>query len=137
VSLEYEASTIVKLVEKKKVPLLVRHGVIAIWDGTRRVTKKTKNGKTLRTQQRVKAKERSVTRDKEGFIDAFNIITAQFSKYGHISPTMENVALTGKGRRQNSLHLRETDSRRRTMAFVRVYKKLFKDEIAAYNQSNS
>lgn len=132
-SVTYEASTIVELVEKKRVPLLVRHGVIAVWDGSQRILKKTKTGKVWRTQQRRKT-TRSVTRDKQGFIDAFNIIANQFATYGHIKPTFESIDLTGKGRQQNALHLREVDSRRRTMAFSRVYKKLFKDEIANYNQ---
>jgi hypothetical protein len=134
-STEYNAQTIVKLVEKKKVPLLVRHAVVAVWDGSRRVLKKTKTGKVFRTSQRKKVSSRPVSRDKKGFIDAFNIIASQFATYGHVRPTLESITLTGKGRKQNSLHLRETDSRRRTMAFMRVYKKLFKEEIKTYNES--
>lgn len=132
-SITYNAETIVKLVEKKKVPLLVRHGVIAVWEGSQRILKKTRTGKVFRTQQRRNVNERSVSRDKKGFIDAFNIISNQFMKYGHIKPTFESVDLTPKGRKQNALHLRETDSRRRTMAFNRVYKKLFNKEIQQYN----
>lgn len=124
--------TIVKLVEKKKVPMMVRHGVIAVWEGSRRVLVTTKDGKVWRTRQRVKFAS-PVTKDQKGFIGAFNIIASAFAEYGYVRSKLEVISLTGSGKQQNALHQREVDSRRRTMAFNRVYKKLFKDEIKQFN----
>lgn len=129
---KYNAMTIVALVEKKKVPLMVRHGVIAVWEGSRRVLKTTKDGKVWRTRQRVKFAP-PVSKDKKGFIGAFNIIASAFDEYGYVRSRSDVISLTGNGKAQNALHLREVDSRRRTMAFNRVYGKLFKEEIKEFN----
>jgi hypothetical protein len=130
----YTEEEIVELYMKKKLTLLVRHGTIAVWEGSQRILKKTKTGKIFRTRQR-RDVESPVPKNKSGFISAFNIIANQFTKYGFLSLTSD-VKLTGKGRQQNALHLREVDSRRRTMAFERVFKKLFADEIEEYKRNN-
>lgn len=124
----YDAELIAELVMKKKVPMMVRHGIAAIWEGTRRVMKKTSSG-TWRTKQRVRFHS-PVTKTKQGFIDAFNIIMASFRNYDFISEASTN--LTGHGQEQNRLHQRETDSIRRTMLFNRIFQKYFKEEIEAY-----
>lgn len=134
-AVKYNAAMIVKLVEEKKVPLMVRHGVIAVWEGTRRVLKTTKGGNVWRTRQRIKTAS-PVSKDKNGFVGAFNIISSAFEEYGYVRSLSENISLTGDGRMQNALHLREVDSRRRTMAFNRVYSKLFKEDIKTYKLTN-
>lgn len=133
-SYEYRLEDIIDLIESKKVPLMVRHGIVAIWEGTYRVLKKTKTGKIWRTQERKDVYSRAVTRTKTGFLDAFNIITASFSDLGFIKARKDAIVMTADGKKQNSLHLRETDSRRRTMAFDRLYKKFFSSEITEYNK---
>ena len=130
---KYTSEEIVNLVMEKKVPLLVRHGIIAIWEGTYRYIKRTKGGNLWRTQIRFKVNSRSVSKNKQGFIDAFNIIMASFTEYGFLSKASQKIALTSKGQMQNRLHLREVDSRRRTILFETIFNRLFSREITAYN----
>ena len=125
----WDAPTIVEFVMKRKVPFLVRHGVAAVWEGTYRYIKHTARG-PIRTSIRIKVAHRSVSRTRQGFIDAFNIIAESFIDYGFLSNI--SFTLTSKGQERNKIHLREVDARRRTALFTAIFQRYFKNEIAAY-----
>jgi hypothetical protein len=127
---KYTAEDIVALYMKKRIPVLVKHGVAAIWEGTYRVIKQTSRG-PIRTKERKPVTTRSVTRTKQGFVDSFNIIMASFTNYNFLAQTVPGV-LSTKGRQRNSLHLREVDSRRRTMIFEHLFARYFKEDVIAY-----
>jgi hypothetical protein len=128
----WDANMITEFVMKKKVPFLVKHGVAAVWEGTHRYIKQTRRG-PLRTSQRIKLRHPVVTKTRQGFIDAFNIIAESFIDYGFL--TNISFSLTSKGQARNKIHLRETDARRRTALFSAVFQRYFKKEIEAYNLS--
>jgi hypothetical protein len=129
----WDAPTIVEFVMKKKVPFLVKHGVAAVWEGTYRYIKHTPRG-DIRTSKRIKVHTRSVTRTRQGFIDAFNIIAESFIDYGYLSNV--TFSLTSKGQQRNKIHLREVDARRRTSLFTGIFERYFKSEIEAYKLNN-
>lgn len=133
---KYNQEEVVDLVMQKKVPLLVRHGVIAMIEGTYRILKHTKTGKVWRTRERHLVRPKQVTATKEGFIAAFNIITSSFQDYNFIRARKDVIALTGHGREQNALHLRETDSRRRTSLFTTFFENKFAKEIEEWKITN-
>lgn len=118
----------IEYVEKKKTSLLLRHGVIAVYAGTKRIV--TKEGK--RSIKRKRTGPRRV--GKQGFMDSWNIITNQFNTYGFFM-TVKNPILTGTGKKQNRLHMRDPDSKRRDILFHHTYQSLFKAEIKQFNDN--
>ena len=134
----FTAEEIVVLVETHKVPILIRHGVAAVFEGTKRIVKKNKNGKEIRTSKRINVSHRAVSMDKKGFIGAFNIIASQFHEYGYVNTTKDGIILTGKkGRPRNTLHLRETDNGIRSLRFMTYYYFLLKKEIENYRAAQN
>lgn len=125
---KFDELQITDLAARKKLPLLVRHGIIAVYEGTYRILK-YKNGKVIRTKDRkLSSGYPLVPKSREGFILAFNFIVNRFTDLGFLKIVNGQISLSSRGRTQNTLHLRETDSTIRTLAFNRVFKKYFGSE---------
>lgn len=134
----YTQTQFVDLVMRKKIPLMVQHGIAAMTEGTYRILKTTKTGKVWRTTKRNKVQPKQVSATKTGMIEALNIVTSSFEDYGYLKARKEYIVLTAtKGRKQNSLHIRETDSKRRSILFKRLFESKFATEIEEWKVINS